>query len=208
MSGMVRDSLSLRGAVHWYTTMVGKKATLRAVRSLLYRHGVRALRTTEFFQACACRRPQHPLGLLGCSLPHDALAGALRVQDVRAPALPLPGVPGRACALAAVPTWPRKHVAWRLSPNLVLDHKKKDFAACPRRCRARRLAGRWPGASRLTRRQPPSRCRASQAQVARPQLPGSRASRAAHARSSSRRRSTSRRSGSSSRGWRGRWGAS
>ncbi len=29
----------------------GKKSTLRAARSLLYRHGVRVLRTTEFFQA-------------------------------------------------------------------------------------------------------------------------------------------------------------
>jgi hypothetical protein len=47
---MVQDSLKLRGAVHWYTSMVGKKGTLRAVRSMLYRHGVRVLRTTEFFQ--------------------------------------------------------------------------------------------------------------------------------------------------------------
>lgn len=30
--------------------MVGKKGTLRAARSLLYRHGVRALRTTELAQ--------------------------------------------------------------------------------------------------------------------------------------------------------------
>lgn len=29
----------------------GKKSTLRAARSLLYRHGVRVLRTTQFFQA-------------------------------------------------------------------------------------------------------------------------------------------------------------
>lgn len=35
--------------------MQGKKGTLRAARSLLYRHGVRVLRTTEFFQA------RHPL---------------------------------------------------------------------------------------------------------------------------------------------------
>lgn len=52
VSAMVQDSLALRGGVHWYSTMVGRKATLKAARSLLYRHGVRALRTTEFAQVC------------------------------------------------------------------------------------------------------------------------------------------------------------
>ncbi|KAL4428378.1 hypothetical protein ABPG75_002467 [Micractinium tetrahymenae] len=55
VSAMVQDSLELRGAVHWYTTMVGKKGTLRAARSLLYRHGVRALRTTELAQGKTSR---------------------------------------------------------------------------------------------------------------------------------------------------------
>jgi hypothetical protein len=50
VTALVQDSLALRGAVHWYSTKVGKKATLRAARSLLYRHGVRVLRTTEFCQ--------------------------------------------------------------------------------------------------------------------------------------------------------------
>lgn len=48
---MVEDSLVLRGRVHWYTSMVGKKSTLKALRSQLHGLGVSALRTTEFAQA-------------------------------------------------------------------------------------------------------------------------------------------------------------
>eukprot|EP00887_Chlorella_sp_A99_P005035 scaffold4.g5035.t1 len=55
VTAMIEDSLKLRGQVHWYTTMVGKKATLKAARTLLYRHGVRVLRTTEFAQGKTSR---------------------------------------------------------------------------------------------------------------------------------------------------------
>ena len=37
----------------WFTSMVGKKATLKAVRLLLHQLGVRCLRTTEFVQVRA-----------------------------------------------------------------------------------------------------------------------------------------------------------
>ncbi len=72
VESMVEDSIALGGQVHWYTSMVGKKGTMKALRMLLYRRGVRVLRTTEFVQArvaeaqsvpvngCACR-PQAAL---------------------------------------------------------------------------------------------------------------------------------------------------
>ena len=47
---MVLDSTALRGAVHWYTSMVGKKATLSAVKQLAWQHGATAVRTTELSQ--------------------------------------------------------------------------------------------------------------------------------------------------------------
>ena len=47
---MVQDSLQLQHRIHWYSTMVGKKATLKQLRSLLHSHRVTALRTTEFVQ--------------------------------------------------------------------------------------------------------------------------------------------------------------
>ncbi|GAB4814487.1 hypothetical protein N2152v2_001533 [Parachlorella kessleri] len=55
VEGMVEDSFALQGQIHWYTTMVGKKVTLKAVRALLYRRGVRVLRTTEFVQGKTSR---------------------------------------------------------------------------------------------------------------------------------------------------------
>ena len=55
---MATDSFALRGAVHWYSTMVGKKSTLKALRALLYAHGARVLRTTEFFQASSIPKPK------------------------------------------------------------------------------------------------------------------------------------------------------
>ncbi|PRW44527.1 methyltransferase 16 isoform X2 isoform A [Chlorella sorokiniana] len=85
VSGMVQDSLALRGAVHWYTTMVGKKSTLRAARSLLYRHGVRVLRTTEFFQGKTSRW---------------ALAWSF-VADAAAATKPLPRFPAAGAAAGA-----------------------------------------------------------------------------------------------------------
>lgn len=51
---MVRESAALpRGTVHWYTSLVGRKDSLKKVRTQLYGMGVTALRTTEFFQVCA-----------------------------------------------------------------------------------------------------------------------------------------------------------
>ena len=47
---MVKDSIKLQGRVHWYTSMVGKKATLKQLRRLLHNSRVTALRTTEFVQ--------------------------------------------------------------------------------------------------------------------------------------------------------------
>jgi len=41
--------------VHWYTTMVGRKATLKAVKQDLLRHRVPALRVTEFAQGRTSR---------------------------------------------------------------------------------------------------------------------------------------------------------
>lgn len=52
---MVEDSSALRGRVHWYTTMVGKKETLKKVRGSLHRLGVTALRTTELAQGRTSR---------------------------------------------------------------------------------------------------------------------------------------------------------
>jgi len=54
--GMIEDSVELQGQIHWYTTMVGKKGTLKAVRSVLGRtRGVQAIRTTEFSQGKTSR---------------------------------------------------------------------------------------------------------------------------------------------------------
>lgn len=51
---MVRESAALpRGTVHWYTSLVGRKDSLKKVRTQLYGMGVTALRTTEFFQVAA-----------------------------------------------------------------------------------------------------------------------------------------------------------
>ena len=50
VSQMVKDSIQLQRRVHWYTSMVGKKATLKQLRSMLHESKVTALRTTEFVQ--------------------------------------------------------------------------------------------------------------------------------------------------------------
>eukprot|EP00232_Nephroselmis_pyriformis_P012217 CAMPEP_0182882848 /NCGR_PEP_ID=MMETSP0034_2-20130328/18039_1 /TAXON_ID=156128 /ORGANISM="Nephroselmis pyriformis, Strain CCMP717" /LENGTH=88 /DNA_ID=CAMNT_0025015965 /DNA_START=65 /DNA_END=328 /DNA_ORIENTATION=- len=47
---MVGESCVLRAAVHWYTAMVGKKATLAALKRILPATGARAVRTTELSQ--------------------------------------------------------------------------------------------------------------------------------------------------------------
>lgn len=50
---MVMDSVVLRDTVHWYTSMVGKKSTLKTVKLLLRQHGATAVRTTELAQGIA-----------------------------------------------------------------------------------------------------------------------------------------------------------
>ncbi|KAK2078875.1 hypothetical protein QBZ16_002565 [Prototheca wickerhamii] len=52
---MARDSTTVNRRVHWFTTMVGKKATLKSLRAALHTLGVRALRTTEFSQGRTSR---------------------------------------------------------------------------------------------------------------------------------------------------------
>lgn len=52
---MARDSTTVNRRVHWFTTMVGKKATLKSLRAALQTLGVRALRTTEFSQGRTSR---------------------------------------------------------------------------------------------------------------------------------------------------------
>ncbi len=50
------DSLLYTDRVHWFTTMVGKKATLKALRKWLHaEHSVHVVRTTEFFQGQTSR---------------------------------------------------------------------------------------------------------------------------------------------------------
>lgn len=52
---MARDSTTVSQRVHWFTTMVGKKATLKSLRASLQTLGVRSLRTTEFAQGRTSR---------------------------------------------------------------------------------------------------------------------------------------------------------
>lgn len=54
VTAMVCDSLRLQKAVGWYSSMVGKKGTLRRVLALLRGAGVRNMRTTEFLQVSGC----------------------------------------------------------------------------------------------------------------------------------------------------------
>lgn len=55
VGAMVADSLLLRDRIHWYTAMLGRKASLKALRTALYRHRPTALRTTEFAQGRTSR---------------------------------------------------------------------------------------------------------------------------------------------------------
>jgi len=55
VTAMVRDSLVVRGKVGWYTSMVGKKTSLRKVLAVLREAGVRNVRTTEFLQGRTTR---------------------------------------------------------------------------------------------------------------------------------------------------------
>ena len=51
---IVEESVRLGARVHWYSTMVGKKTTLKALRKELHSRHVTAIRTTEFAQVGAC----------------------------------------------------------------------------------------------------------------------------------------------------------
>ena len=41
------DSLAMKDSIHWFTTMCGKKSTMKKTRSFLHTHRVPAIRTTE-----------------------------------------------------------------------------------------------------------------------------------------------------------------
>eukprot|EP00249_Psilotum_nudum_P018251 c26713_g1_i2 orf=144-1733(+) len=52
---MIEDSLQLKGQIHWYTTLVGRKVNLKVLIPKLRRMGVTMLRTTEFSQGRTSR---------------------------------------------------------------------------------------------------------------------------------------------------------
>ncbi|GAX84031.1 hypothetical protein CEUSTIGMA_g11455.t1 [Chlamydomonas eustigma] len=52
---MVEDSVRLGARIHWYTTMLGKKVTLKALRKELHARHVTAIRTTELVQGKTSR---------------------------------------------------------------------------------------------------------------------------------------------------------
>ena len=59
VSQMASESRTMGNRIHWYTTMVGKKATLKQLRKQLHAGRVTALRTTEFVQVgLGCRQWQ------------------------------------------------------------------------------------------------------------------------------------------------------
>ncbi len=91
VASMVEDSLRLGEAVHWYTTMVGKKATLKAMRAMLAARGARAVRTAEFAQGRTAR----------WGLAWSLARGARAAAAAGAP-LPRPAAPGGAPAAAAL----------------------------------------------------------------------------------------------------------
>eukprot|EP00884_Botryococcus_braunii_P012832 jgi/Botrbrau1/2154/Bobra.0093s0055.2 len=55
VSQMLRDSVLMQERICWYTTMVGKKATLRTLRQAVQRAGATAVRTTELAQGRTSR---------------------------------------------------------------------------------------------------------------------------------------------------------
>eukprot|EP00899_Mesostigma_viride_P011471 jgi/Mesvir1/20324/Mv19914-RA.1 len=52
---MIADSLVLRGQITWYTSMVGRKASLKSLTETLHAHEVPVIRTTEFVQGRTSR---------------------------------------------------------------------------------------------------------------------------------------------------------
>lgn len=55
LSWKVQRPSRAQGRIHWYTSMVGKKATLREVRAALLRRRCPALRTTQLCQGRTSR---------------------------------------------------------------------------------------------------------------------------------------------------------
>jgi 23S rRNA (adenine1618-N6)-methyltransferase len=91
VASMVEDSFRLGEAVHWYTTMVGKKATLKAMRAMLTARGARTVRTAEFAQGRTAR----------WGLAWSLARGAAAAAAAGAP-LPRPAAPGDTPAAAAL----------------------------------------------------------------------------------------------------------
>ncbi len=80
VSGIVRESATLRGKVRWYTSMFGKKASVKAILKLLRESGFTNIVTTEFLQGRTTR-----WGIAWCSEPRRAAEAALRLAvDSRA----------------------------------------------------------------------------------------------------------------------------
>lgn len=50
IGSMIRESLTLRDRIGWFTSMVGRKASLRKLLAIFREHHVPTYRTTEFFQ--------------------------------------------------------------------------------------------------------------------------------------------------------------
>jgi len=55
VGGIVKDSLLLRERVRWYTTMLGRKQSVKAVLRILREAGVKNIVTTTFFQGRTTR---------------------------------------------------------------------------------------------------------------------------------------------------------
>nr|XP_043613804.1 RNA N6-adenosine-methyltransferase mettl16 isoform X2 [Erigeron canadensis]XP_043613806.1 RNA N6-adenosine-methyltransferase mettl16 isoform X2 [Erigeron canadensis]XP_043613807.1 RNA N6-adenosine-methyltransferase mettl16 isoform X2 [Erigeron canadensis]XP_043613808.1 RNA N6-adenosine-methyltransferase mettl16 isoform X2 [Erigeron canadensis] len=55
VSRMIQDSIQLKQSFRWYTSMVGKKSSLKSLTSKLREAGVTVVKTTEFVQGQTCR---------------------------------------------------------------------------------------------------------------------------------------------------------
>ena len=77
---MIKDSLQLKGRIHWYTTMLGRKASLKRLRTRLHASGVSALRTTEFIQVDH-HRSVHRHGFATLSSSLDLLCEGRRLAE-------------------------------------------------------------------------------------------------------------------------------
>ncbi|PWA84606.1 hypothetical protein CTI12_AA005530 [Artemisia annua] len=55
ISRMIQDSAQLKQCFRWYTSMVGKKSSLKSLTSKLREVGVSVVKTTEFVQGQTCR---------------------------------------------------------------------------------------------------------------------------------------------------------